>query len=69
MIARLAVPNVPRRARPSWNLTISRHCATRTITSVRGANEVHVRMHWLTSTYPLATGSTRMALALLFSLV
>ena len=69
MITQRAVPNVQPRARPSWNLTISRHCATRSITSVRGANDVHVRIRWLTSTYPLATGSTRMALALLFSLV
>jgi hypothetical protein len=69
MMVRRAVPNVARRTRGSWNLAISRHGATRTITSVRGANGVHVRMCWLTSPYPLATESTRVALALLFPLV
>lgn len=68
MITRRAVPNVVRRTRPSWHLTISRHGATRTITSVRGTNGVRFRMHWWTQTYPLATESTRVALALLFSL-
>ena len=69
MMVRRVVPNVARRKRGSLNLTISRHCATRTITSVRGANDVHVRMRWLTSTYPPVTESTRLALALPFSLV
>jgi hypothetical protein len=68
MITRHAMPNVARRTRPSLNLTISRYGATRTITSVNGTNGVRVRMHWRTQTYPLATESTRVALALLFSL-
>ena len=68
MIARRAVPNVPRRMRPSWNLAISRHGATPTVTSVCGAHAFNVRLRWLTSTYPLATETTRVALALLFPL-
>jgi hypothetical protein len=69
MITPRAVPNVLRRARPSWNFAISRHGATRTVTSVHGAHSVNVRLRWLTSTYPLATETTRVALALLFPLV
>ena len=68
MITRRAMPNVVRRTRPSLNLTISRHGATRTITSVTGTNGVRFRMHWRTQTYPLTTESTRVALALLFTL-
>jgi hypothetical protein len=69
MIARRVVPNGLRRARRSWNVTISRHGATRTVTSVRGAHAFNVRLRWLTSTYPLATETTRVAPALLFPLV
>ena len=69
MIARRAVPNVARRARPSCNLAISRHGATRPITSVSGANDVYVRIRWLTSTCSLVTDTTGVALALLFPLV
>ena len=43
MIARRAVPNVTTRTRRSWNLAISRHGATRTVTSVRGAHDFNVR--------------------------
>jgi len=69
MIARRPIPNVSRRARPLWNLAISRHDATRTVTSVLGGHDFSVRLRWLTSTYPLATETTPLALALLFPLV
>jgi hypothetical protein len=58
MIVRRATPNVARRARPSCNLAISRHGATRTVTNARGAGAFSVRLRWLTWTYPLATETT-----------
>jgi hypothetical protein len=58
MIVRRAMPNVRRRARPSCNLAISRHGATQTVTSVRGAHAFNLRLRWLTWTYPRATETT-----------
>ena len=58
MIVRRATPNVAQGARPSCNLAISRHGATRTVTSVCGARAFSVRLRWLTWTYPLATETT-----------
>jgi hypothetical protein len=68
MIAPRALPNVLRRARPSWNVVISRHGAMRTVTSVRGAHAFNVRLRWLTSTYPLITETTRVGPGVAFPL-
>jgi len=68
MITRQSAPNVAAKRSASLNLAKLRHDAMRKTTSIQSYGVAHFRMRWLTSTYPLRTESTRMALALLFNL-